>query len=185
MSLGPQPPGHHECYVHAWGYPMKRHMMPKLTIVASLWLGLALTMGGLLLSTPTPAAAGEAKVQRFIFGSAGFTESNRFWYIARPELLQFDPFLETLVDVDPKTGKFVPRLAEKWQASPDLKEWTFFLRKGVQFHNGWGEFTAKDVVHSLSLLLREDSTASFVPIWRQIEELKIIDDHQIVFRMKR
>ncbi|MGH8065455.1 MAG: ABC transporter substrate-binding protein [Candidatus Entotheonellia bacterium] len=164
---------------------MKRHMISKLTIVVSLLLGLALTVGGLLPFTPTPASAGEAKVQRLIFGSAGFTETNRFWYIARPELLQFDPFLETLLDVDPKTGKFVPRLAEKWQSSPDLKEWTYFLRKGVQFHNGFGEFTAKDVVHSLSLLLRDDSTASFVPIWRLVDELKVIDDHQIVFRMKR
>jgi ABC-type transport system substrate-binding protein len=164
---------------------MKRDMIPKLTIVVSLWLGLTLTMGGALSPTPPLASAGEAKVQRLIFGSAGFTESNRFWYIARPELLQFDPFLETLLDVDPKTGKFVPRLAEKWEASPDLKEWTFWLRKGVPFHNGFGEFTAKDVVHSMSLLLHEDSTASFVPIWRQIEELKIVDDHQIVFRMKR
>lgn len=52
------------------------------------------------------------------------------------------------MDIDPKTGAFIPRLAEKWQSSPDMKEWTFFLRQGVQFHNGFGEFTAKDVVHS-------------------------------------
>jgi ABC-type transport system substrate-binding protein len=133
----------------------------------------------------TPALAGEATVQRVIFGSAGFSESNRFWNVSRPEHLQFDPFLETLLDVDPKTGEFVPRLAEKWQASPDMKEWTFFLRKGVQFHNGFGEFTAKDVVHSHSLMLIPDATASFVQIWRLVEEVKVIDDHQVVFRMKR
>ena len=99
-------------------------------------------------------------VQRVVFGSAGFTESNRFWTIARPEHLQYDPFLETLLDVDPKTGEFTPRLAEKWQASPDLKEWTFYLRKGVQFHYGFGEFTAKDVVHSHAFMLRPDATAT-------------------------
>ena len=134
---------------------MKSNRTTMLTALrlGPLWLGCALSLAFLLSARLTPALAGEAKVQRVIFGSAGFSESNRFWNVARPEHLQFDPFLETLLDVDPKTGEFVPRLAEKWQASPDMKEWTFLLRKGVQFHNGFGEFTAKDVVHSHSLML--------------------------------
>jgi peptide/nickel transport system substrate-binding protein len=165
---------------------MKHDMLRKLSIplFIPLLLGLSMTLG-LLPAMPTPASAGETRVSRLVFGSAGFTESNRFWNIARPEHLQFDPFLETLLDVDPKTGEFTPRLAEKWQASPDLKEWTFWLRKGVQFHNGWGEFTAKDVVHSHSLLVREDATGSFIGIWRNVEEVKAVDDYQVVFRMKR
>jgi peptide/nickel transport system substrate-binding protein len=166
------------------GWAMQRDIM-TLPRLIPLWLGLVVAMGFLLSATPTPTSAGEAKVQRLIFGSAGFTEGNRFWTIVRPEHLQFDPFLETLLDIDPKTGEFVPRLAEKWQASPDLKEWTFWLRKGVQFHNGWGEFTAKDVVHSHSFMLGQDATATFVGIWRLVEEIKVIDDYQIVFRLKR
>jgi len=166
---------------------MDRDIIPKLRLPAliALVLGLALMLAGLLPAMPTLAWAGEAKVAHVIFGSAGFTESNRFWTIARPEHLQYDPFLETLLDIDPKTGEFTPRLAERWQASPDLQEWTFWLRKGVQFHNGWGEFTAKDVVHSHSFMLRQDATATFVGIWRLAEEVQVIDDYQVVFRLKR
>jgi ABC-type transport system substrate-binding protein len=143
-----------------------------------------LVVSGILPALPTAASAGEAAVQRVVFSSAGFTESNRFWTIARPEHLQYDPFLETLLDVDAKTGEFIPRLAEKWQASPDLKEWTFWLRKGVQFHNGFGEFTAKDVVHAHSFMLRQEATSGTAPLWRMAEEVKVVDDYQIVFRMK-
>jgi ABC-type transport system substrate-binding protein len=75
-------------------------------------------------------------------------------------------------------------LAEKWQASPDSKEWTFWLRKGVQFHNGFGEFTAKDVVHSHSFMLRQEATSGTAPLWRMAEEVRVVDDYQIVFRMK-
>jgi ABC-type transport system substrate-binding protein len=148
---------------------------------------LALLMGlaPILVVVPTSALAQEAKAQRIIFGSAGFTESNRFWTIARPEHLQYDPFLETLLDVDPKTGEYTPRLAEKWEVSPDLKEWTFYLRKGVQFHYGFGEFTARDVVHTHSLIVRPDSTAGSAPLWREAEEVKVVNDYQVVFRMKR
>jgi peptide/nickel transport system substrate-binding protein len=99
--------------------------------------------------------------------------------------LQYDPFLETLLDVDPKTGEYIPGLAEKWQASPDLKEWTFFLRKGVQFHHGFGEFTARDVVHSRALMLRQDATATLVGIWKAVEEVQVVNDYQVVFRLKR
>jgi peptide/nickel transport system substrate-binding protein len=159
-----------------------RKLTPPLLIRLSL--GLVMTIGLLLTAAPIPASAGDLGASRVVFGSAGFTEGNRFWTIARPEHLQYDPFLETLLEVDPKSGEFTPRLAEKWQASPDSKEWTFWLRKGVQFHNGWGEFTAKDVVHSHAFMLRQDATSGTAPLWRMAEEVKVIDDYQIVFRMK-
>ena len=160
-------------------------LRPRLSWCVPFVLVVLLMLPSTRVLTPTPTSAAEAKVQRLIFASAGFTESNRFWTIARPEHLQYDPFIETLLDVDPKTGEYIPRLAEKWEVSPDLKEWTFYLRKGVQFHYGFGEFTAKDVVHSHSLIVRPDSTAGSAPLWRDAEEVKVVNDHQIVFRMKR
>src|ERR1041384_8600815 len=49
---------------------------------------------------------------------------------------------EALVKVD-KHGKLVPWLAERWHTS-DNKNYTFFLKKGVHFHNG-REMKAADV----------------------------------------
>src|SRR5262245_50155756 len=92
-----------------------------LPLTVGLLVLLALSSG----TTLPPGSAQEAKTQRLVFASAGFEDSNRFWMVARPDHLQFDPFLETLLEVDPKTGEYTPRLAEKWQASPDFKEWTF------------------------------------------------------------
>jgi peptide/nickel transport system substrate-binding protein len=37
-----------------------------------------------------------------------------------------------------------PMLAERWEASDDLKTWTFYLRKGVMWHNG-EELTAEHI----------------------------------------
>src|SRR5262249_9428573 len=49
---------------------------------------------------------------------------------------------EALVKVD-RHGKLVPWLAEKWHTS-DNKNYTFFLKHGVRFHNG-REVKAADV----------------------------------------
>ena len=143
----------------------------------SLVVALALLMG-------CAALAAAAAAQRVIFACAGLDETNRFWTLSRPNQLQNDPYLETLLDLDPTTGAFIPRLAEKWEASPDMTEWTLFLRKGVPFHFGYGEFTARDVVHSHALMLREEAVATFVGMWRSVAEVKVINDYQVVFRMK-
>src|SRR6266542_4914518 len=95
-------------------YLMRRSglVKPMLSVFVPSVLALLVALALALAATPMSASA-QTKVQRVVFGSAGFTESNRFWTIARPEHLQYDPFLETLLDVDPKTGEFTPRLAEK------------------------------------------------------------------------
>src|SRR5262245_42506717 len=150
-----------------------------------LALGLLASLALVLGTVPMSGQAQGPRPDKLIFASAGFEDSNRFWMISRPDHLQFDPFLETLLEVDPKTGQYTPRLAEKWSNSPDFREWTFHLRKDVQFHFGYGPMTAKDVVHSHAFMMRPEATATLAGFWRQVEEVKAVNDHQVVFRFKR
>jgi ABC-type transport system substrate-binding protein len=48
-----------------------------------------------------------------------------------------------LVKVDPDRGTVVPDIAERWVHSPDGKTYTFYLRRGVLFHDG-SQVTAAD-----------------------------------------
>jgi peptide/nickel transport system substrate-binding protein len=57
-----------------------------------------------------------------------------------------------------------PDLAKSWQVSPDLKTWTFHLRKGVFFHPFPGqpkgyELTAEDVVYSITRAANPDHSS--------------------------
>jgi len=150
--------------------------------VLSLFVGVLMAAIAVIGTVPMTASA--AQVKRVIFASAGFHESNRFWTIARPDHLQFEPFWETLLGMDPKTGDPIPALATKWSHSPDFKDWTFHLRKGVQFHRGYGEMTSADVVFSHSLLVRKDSTATLRGVWITVDKIETPDKYTVVFRFK-
>jgi peptide/nickel transport system substrate-binding protein len=58
------------------------------------------------------------------------------------------PITETLGIHAFEGNKLLPALAESWEVSPDGQIWTYNIRKGVQFHKGFGEMTAEDVEFS-------------------------------------
>ena len=72
-----------------------------------------------------------------------------------PDKALFDWIFSGLVrmkqgTMNPDPAMMEGDLAESWKSSSDGKQWTFNLRKGVQCHHGYGEFTADDVVYSLA-----------------------------------
>lgn len=59
---------------------------------------------------------------------------------------------DQLVDLDPVTFNWMPRLAVRWQISPDMKTIDFWLRHGVTFSNG-DPLTADDVVFTFDWIM--------------------------------
>ena len=116
----------------------------------------------------------------------GFTEEKVISF-ARPEdLLTMDPYdawrnvvfdfmiYNNLVRLNPNGLGFVPELATEWKISPDAKEYTFTLRKGVKFHNG-EPFNAECVKVSLERYIHENLRSSGK--WKTLKEVEVIDDY--------
>ncbi|WP_425468735.1 ABC transporter substrate-binding protein [Pigmentiphaga aceris] len=77
---------------------------------------------------------------------------------------------------DPKTLE--ADLAEKWEAAPNNKTWTFHLRKGVQFHGGYGELKAADVVYSLQRAA-DPKRSSFAANFVVMAKVEALDDYTV------
>jgi ABC-type transport system substrate-binding protein len=79
---------------------------------------------------------------------------------------------------------YYPRLMTSWSVADDQVTWTFNLRENVQFHNGWGEFTAEDFIFTLETAASEDSINPQAAAHREKflnpkGYTKALDDHTI------
>ncbi|MDP7620125.1 MAG: ABC transporter substrate-binding protein, partial [Dehalococcoidia bacterium] len=71
------------------------------------------------------------------------------------DLNVIDQVYEQLVEHNPDLT-FQPLLAESWSFNDALDEWTFYLRRGVKFHDG-SAMNATDVVYSYNRLVEKES----------------------------
>ena len=54
-------------------------------------------------------------------------------------------------------SRFQPLMVEDWSIASDNRTWTFKLKKGINFHQGWGEITPEDIIFSIRELGAVDS----------------------------
>ena len=95
------------------------------------------------------------------------------------------PMYNTLIRRDPKDGQtIIPDLAERWEIAPDGKKYTFYLRKGVKFHDG-GDFTAEDVKATFERICRPPKGIVIprTPLFATVGDIVVVNPHQIDFRM--
>lgn len=105
--------------------------------------------------------AGVAQAKEKVLTIAGFSTDTVDAHMTTAEYFVPLNAFDRLVQVEPGSNppKIVPMLAEKWNVSKDGKIFTFFLRKGVKFHNG-EELTADDVLYTFDRVLNP-ATKSF------------------------
>ena len=99
------------------------------------------------------------------------------------------PVMECLYDgltaYRPGTWQVVPALAQSWELFDDEQRMVFNLRRGVQFHHGYGEFTAEDVVFTIQRFLRPRGETLFKEIWQDVERVWALGRYNVGFQFKR
>ncbi|MEL6296998.1 MAG: ABC transporter substrate-binding protein [Pseudomonadota bacterium] len=132
------------------------------------------------------------------------TDPAKFDWVEKSNVARFIVEHLTLTQADNTT---VPYLAERWEASDDLKSWVFHLKKGVKWSNG-DEFTSADVAHNVNRWLDPKTGSSNLGLFDALVEeydtgekdkegkpkmgkrgieggVEVVDDHTIKFNLKQ
>lgn len=139
----------------------------------------ALSAAGLLPLQMTNAALAATPVKgghmRFAMGHGSTTDSLDPGKVLNGFLSSTHyAITNTLTEVDAH-GILVPKLAESWGASADATQWSFKLRKGVEFHDG-KTLVAKDIIASINHHRGDQSKSSAKTMVDPIIEIAIDGD---------
>ncbi|MDP2954237.1 MAG: ABC transporter substrate-binding protein, partial [Chloroflexota bacterium] len=96
-------------------------------------------------------------------------------------LIPLSPNYSLLMQLDPKDPeKVIPDLAERWEVSPDGKTYTFYLRKGVKFHDGT-PLTATDVKFTYdNIAFPPKGLRSYQqPFFEALDKVEVVDDYTV------
>jgi ABC-type transport system substrate-binding protein len=94
---------------------------------------------------------------------------------------------DNLIRRDPRDSgqTIIPDLAHSWEIAQDGKTYTFFLRKGVTFHDG-GTLTAEDVKATFQRLIfpPQGFISPRTPLFSTVEAITVRDAHTITFTLR-
>ncbi|HSF33402.1 MAG TPA: ABC transporter substrate-binding protein, partial [Candidatus Tectomicrobia bacterium] len=168
---------------------MKKRCTPLL-----IWLQVVM-VGVMAISTSTEAGApsagpaavkptGELRIASAFLGAQRLIP----WAevpsggIKQPLLLIYDTLVGCTDD-----GKIAAEsgIAQRWEESSDKLSWTFWLRKGVLFHDGT-ELTAEDVKFSIDSLFDPKAVAPLLgPAKAAFKEAEVKDPTTLVIHLKQ
>jgi peptide/nickel transport system substrate-binding protein len=80
---------------------------------------------------------------------------------------------------------FRPALAERWQSSADMKQWSFKLREGVVFHKGYGELTSDDVKFTYDRLCDPLKSGGAKVLYENIAAVRADGKYGVSFTLRR
>ncbi len=88
---------------------------------------------------------------------------------------------DSLVVVDYKDSTVHPGLATQWKQVDD-KTWLVTLRKGVQFHKGYGEMTAEDAAFTMNYIVNNKTNAyTYVTF---VDKAEVVDRYTVRYTLK-
>jgi peptide/nickel transport system substrate-binding protein len=144
-------------------------------------LALALSLAALAPAVPFPAAAATGSLTVQLTSEPPGLDLTATPASTTAAVVLYN-VQEALVKVD-QQGKLGPWLAERWHTADNLN-YTFFLKKGVRFHNG-RPFTAEDVKFVLDRARNPETKHPHVRHYEDIGSIHVKDEHTITISLKQ
>src|SRR5262245_1708996 len=131
-----------------------------------------------------PLATAQKKDTLAVVGGTHQATMDPHFAITTQEVLFTRNIYNALVKFKPNSIEFEPDLATSWTVSRDGLEYTFKLRRDVEWQKGYGKFTAADVKASFERLLDPATKSPFAGSMRMLKEAVVVDDYTVKFVLK-
>ena len=133
-------------------------------------------MAGMVLGCSRERQPERSRDRLVIAWQQDFNILSPFDSSATPDITVAYALYDSLFDMDLQ-GNLFPTGAERWEISPDGLEYTFYIRRGMTFHDG-SPVTARDVVYSGNRL-RDSPFRQRVGVL--MDRAELIDDYTMKF----
>ena len=147
-------------------------------------LGLAASGGALLSAARTAWAEEPRRGGRLVLCQYTSSEDDTLdppLFTTMLDYIRGRMFYGSLVRIQEDLS-WTPELAEEVLSNDDASEWTFKLRRGVEFHNG-KTLDADDVIYTLHAHLGEDSRSKVNVLLRAVEAVDRVSEHEVRVRL--
>ena len=135
-------------------------------------------------SRPRAVAQKTTKDTLNVVGATHQATLDPHFAITTQDLIFTRNIYNALVKFKPNSIEFEPDLATSWTVSRDGLEYTFKLRRDVEWHKGYGKLTAADVKGSFDRLLDPATKSPFAGSMRMLKEAVVVDDATVKLVLK-
>ncbi len=150
------------------------------TVILSVLVILTLTQLSFVAGAGTPKHGGTLRVA-LPAEPPGLDPTTRTAAVI--DRVLYNNVYQGLVRID-RNGKVVPSLARDWEVSEDGTVYTFFLQKGVKFHNG-KEFTSEDVKFTFNRARSETTTVPHPEYFAPIESIETPSQTKVIINLSQ
>lgn len=129
-------------------------------------------------SEAATASGTEEEPTTLVYGSSDYTRINP----AMDEHGEINLLLFNGLTGHDGDNAVVPALAKSWDFDEETCTYTFHLEEDVRWHDG-EPFTAEDVQFTIEAIMDPENGSENAPNFEDVEEITVIDDHTISFRL--
>lgn len=126
----------------------------------------------------TASGTDEEEPTTLVYGSSDYTRINP----AMDEHGEINLLLFNGLTGHDGDNAVVPALAKSWDFDEETCTYTFHLEEDVRWHDG-EPFTAEDVQFTIEAIMDPENGSENAPNFEDVEEITVIDDHTIAFRL--
>ena len=142
------------------------------------WMKLAgMLAAGVMLLSPLPAMAENDTAETLVYGSGDYTRINP----AMDEHGEINALLFNGLTGHDGENQVIPALAKSWEYDESTYTYTFYMEE-ANWHDG-EPVTAEDVKFTIEAIMDPENGSENAPNYEDVEEITVIDDHTISFRL--